>query len=74
MDNIYNKILYFKNDGINFILDIDNIIWFKFSNIAYILKNKDRNNVLKKHVDKKYRKHIKRSKEMFKIRKRMFKL
>lgn len=62
MDNIidiYNKILYFKNDGINFILDIDNIIWFKFSNIAYILEYKDRNDVLKKHVDKKYRKHIK---------------
>jgi prophage antirepressor-like protein len=62
MDNIidiYNKILYFQNDGINFILDIDNIIWFKFSNIAYILEYKDRNDVLKKHVDKKYRKHIK---------------
>ena len=62
MDNIidiYNKILYFKNDGINFILDIDNIIWFKFSNIAYILEYKDRNDVLKKHVDKKYRKHVK---------------
>ena len=62
MDNIidiYNKILYFKDEEINFILDIDNIIWFKFSNIAQILEYKDRNDVLKKHVDKKYRKHIK---------------
>ena len=57
--NIYNKILYFKDEEINFILDIDNIIWFKFSNIAQILEYKDRNDVLKKHVDKKYRKHIK---------------
>ncbi len=62
MDNIidiYNKILYFKNEEINFILDTDDIIWFKFSNIAYILEYRDRNDVLKKHVDKKYRKHIK---------------
>jgi prophage antirepressor-like protein len=57
--DIYNKILYFKDEEINFILDTDNIIWFKFSNIAYILEYKDRNDVLKKHVDKKYRKHIK---------------
>jgi len=45
--NIYNKILYFKDEEINFILDIDNIIWFKFSNIAQILEYKDRNDVLK---------------------------
>ena len=46
--NIYNKILYFKDEEINFILDIDNIIWFKFSNIAQILEYKDRNDVLTK--------------------------
>ena len=57
--DIYNKILYYKNESINFILDTDNKIWFKFSNIADILEYKDRNDVLKKHIDKKYRKHIK---------------
>ena len=46
--DIYNKILYFND-----------VVWFKFSNIAFILEYKDRNDVLKKHVDKKYRKHIK---------------
>lgn len=57
--DIYNKILYFNDEEINFIFDTDNILWFKFSNVAQILEYKDRNDVLKKHVDKKYRKHIK---------------
>ena len=57
--DIYNKILYFKKDEINFILDIDDVVWFKFSNIAFILGYKDRNDALKKHVNKKYKKHIK---------------
>ena len=57
--NIYNKILYFNDDEIKFIFDTDDVVWFKFSNIASILEYKDRNDVLKKHVDKKYKKHIK---------------
>ena len=57
--DIYNKILYFKDEEIKFIFDIDDVVWFKFSNIATILEYKDRNDVLKKHVDKKYRKHFK---------------
>jgi len=57
--DIYNKILYFKDEEIKFIFDIDDVVWFKFSNIASILEYKDRNDVLKKHVDKKYRKHFK---------------
>ena len=57
--DIYNKILYFNDDEIKFIYDTDDIVWFKFSNIASILEYKDRNDVLKKHVDKKYKKHIK---------------
>jgi prophage antirepressor-like protein len=57
--DIYNKILYFNDDEIKFIYDTDDIVWFKFSNIASILEYKDRNDVLKKHIDKKYRKHLK---------------
>ena len=57
--DIYNKILYFNEEEITFIVDNDNIVWFKFSNIANILQYKDKDDVLKKHVDKKYRKHIK---------------
>lgn len=57
--DIYNKILYFNDDEIKFIYDKDDVVWFKFSNIASILEYKDRNDVLKKHVDKKYKKHIK---------------
>ena len=57
--DIYNKILYFNDDEIKFIFDNEDVLWFKFSNIASILEYKDRNDVLKKHVDKKYKKHIK---------------
>ncbi len=57
--DIYNKILYFNDDEIKFIFDTDDVVWFKFSNIASILEYKDRNDVLKKHVDRKYKKHIK---------------
>jgi hypothetical protein len=58
-NNIYHINLYFKDEEIKFIFDIDDVVWFKFSNIATILEYKDRNDVLKKHVDKKYRKHFK---------------
>ena len=64
-----NNILYFNNDEIKFIIDINNVIWFKFSNIASILEYKDRNDVLKKHVDKKYKEHIKNIKTENKIEK-----
>jgi superfamily II DNA or RNA helicase len=57
--DIYNKTLFYNKFEIKFILDTDNLLWFKFSDIASILEYKDRNDVLKKHVDKKYRKHIK---------------
>jgi len=46
--NIYNKILYFKDEEINFILDTDNIIWFKFANIANILEYKKISGYIKK--------------------------
>jgi prophage antirepressor-like protein len=51
--------LYYNDNEIKCIFDIDDVVWFKFSHIASILEYKDRNDVLKKHVDKKYRKHIK---------------
>ncbi len=35
------------------------MIWFKFSDIASILEYKDRNDVLKKHINKEYKNHIK---------------
>ena len=45
--DIYNKILYFNDDEIKFIYDKNDVVWFKFSNIASILEYKDRNDVLK---------------------------
>ena len=56
--NIYDKLLIYNDNAINFIIDTDNMIWFKFSNIANILQYKNKKEALKQHVDKKYKKHI----------------
>ena len=57
--NIYKKTLFYNKYKIKFIIDIYDVLWFKFSNIASILEYKDKNDALKKHVDIKYKKHIK---------------
>jgi prophage antirepressor-like protein len=57
--DIYDKLLVYNDTKINFIVDINNIVWFKFSNIANILEYKNRNDIVRDVIDKKHKKHIK---------------
>ena len=40
--DLYNKLLVYDKNNINFIIDIDNIIWFILADITNILKYKSR--------------------------------
>ena len=57
--DIYNKTLSYNNNEINFEIDIDGVIWFKFLSIAKILGYKSTKDVIRDHIDKKYKKSIK---------------
>jgi hypothetical protein len=67
--DIYNKTLFYNKYEIKFIFDNNDVLWFKFSNIATILEYKDRNDALKKHVEKKHKMHIKNIKTKHNIEK-----
>jgi prophage antirepressor-like protein len=59
--DIYNSVLKYNNNEINFIIDYNGNIWFKFINITQLLNYKSRKDALKliKKENKKLLKHIK---------------
>lgn len=66
--NIFNNQLTYKNNEIKIIIDINNIIWFKFRNIVDILNYKNKKDVLNKNIEKKNKIHLKNLKLLFKIK------
>ena len=50
--DIYNNILKYDNNIINFVIDKNNIIWFKFLSISRLLNYKRSKDALKAHVFK----------------------
>ena len=50
--DIYNNILKYDNNIINFVIDKNNIIWFKFLTISKLLNYKSSKDALKVHVFK----------------------
>jgi prophage antirepressor-like protein len=50
--DIYNNILKYDNNIINFVIDKNNIIWFKFLSISNLLNYKSSKDALKVHVFK----------------------
>ena len=48
--DIYNNILKYDNNIINFVIDKNNIIWFKFLSISKLLKYKSSKDALKAHI------------------------
>lgn len=51
--DLYNRLLVYDKNNINFIIDVDNIIWFKIADITNILKYKSRKDVIRDMLDKK---------------------
>ena len=56
--DLYNKLLVYDKNKINFIIDMNNILWFNLSDITNILKYKSRKDVIRDMIDKKYKKHL----------------
>jgi len=56
--DLYNKLLVYDKNNINFIIDMNNILWFNLSDITNILKYKSRKDVIRDMIDKKYKKHL----------------
>ena len=57
--DLYNKLLVYNNNNISFIIDTDNIIWFKLYDVTNLLGYKSRKDVIRDLVDKKHKKHLK---------------
>jgi len=56
--DLYNKLLVYNDNNISFIIDTNNIIWFKLSNITDLLGYKSRKDVIRDIIDKKHRKNL----------------
>ena len=56
--DIYNKLLIFNDNKINYEFDNNGIIWFKFMSIATILGYKSRKDALRDNVDKENKKKL----------------
>jgi prophage antirepressor-like protein len=65
--DLYNKLLIYDKNNINFIIDNNNIIWFKLADITTILGYKKRKYVIRDLIDKKYKKHLKEIKSLQEI-------
>jgi prophage antirepressor-like protein len=62
--DIYNEILFYNNNEINYIIDINNIIWFKFISISKILEYKSTKDVLRDHINKEHKIQLKNIKSI----------
>ena len=66
--DIYNNILKYNNKIINFVIDKNEIIWFKFSSICKILNYKSSKDALRDHIFNKDKIKLKNLKLYFKIK------
>ena len=66
--DIYNNILKYNNKVINFVIDKNGIIWFKFLSICRILDYKSSKDALRDHVFKENKIKLKNLNLYFKIR------
>jgi prophage antirepressor-like protein len=57
--DIYNSLLIYNKNKIDYIIDKSNIIWFKFLSITNLLNYKDRKNALRDNVDKENKRKLK---------------
>ena len=64
--DIYNEILFYNNTEINYIIDINNIFWFKFISISKILEYKSTKDVLRDHINKEHKIQLKNIKRLVK--------
>ena len=62
--DIYNKILLYNNNEINFIIDINNIIWFKSKSIIKILEYKSIKDTVRDNINKENKIQFKNIKRM----------
>ena len=61
--DIKSNILFYKNIDVNYIIDINNIVWYNYNSVSKILKYKNSYNLLKYNINKKNKillKNIKR--------------
>lgn len=64
--DIYNNLLIYNDSNINYIIDKDNTIWFRFLSIANILKYKSRKDTLRDHVFNENKRKLKEIKTIIK--------
>ena len=64
--DIYNNILKYNNNNIDFVIDINGLIWFKFLSICKILNYKSSKDTLRDHVFKENKIKLKDLKLIFK--------
>ena len=57
--DIYNNLLVYNKNKIDFIIDKDTNIWFKFLSISKILKYKSSKDTLRDHIEKNNKKKLK---------------
>ena len=64
--DIFNNILIYNSNKINYIIDIENNIWFKFKSISEILKYKSSKDALRDLINKEDKKLLKNIKILIK--------
>jgi prophage antirepressor-like protein len=64
--DIYNNLLIYNDNKINYIIDKNNTIWFRFISIVDILNYKSRKDTLRDHVFSENKKKLKEIKTIFK--------
>jgi prophage antirepressor-like protein len=57
--DLYNKLLIYNDNNISFIIDTDNIIWFKLYDVTNLLGYKSRKDVIRDIINKKHKKYLK---------------
>ena len=64
--DIYNNILIYNNNTIDYVLDNNCNIWFKFITISNLLNYKSRKDALRDLISKDNKKRLKEIKKIFK--------
>jgi prophage antirepressor-like protein len=57
--DIYNNLLVYNKNNINYLIDNNNTIWFKFISIVNILNYKSRKDTLRDHIFSENKKKLK---------------
>ena len=65
--DLFNNTLIYNENKIDFIIDTNNNIWFKFLSITKLLKYKSRKDALRDHVYKDNKQKFKNIKTIIKV-------